>query len=90
MYYIKTHYGGYIAYHKNSHISTNVQRQKLSIAACELACCNASPQGRPWPVFINKEASQFKNMLSGPSHGGGAVHLRAQSLSLAHIGYTYA
>ena len=34
----------YIAYDKNGHISTNVQRQKLSIAASESACCNSSSQ----------------------------------------------
>ena len=44
------HYGRYIAYHKNGHISTNAQRQKLSIAASESVCCNASlqrAQGHP-------------------------------------------
>ena len=33
-----------IAFNEDGHISTNVQRQKLSIAASESARCNASPQ----------------------------------------------
>ena len=43
------YYGRYIAYHKNVHISTRVQRQKLSIAAPESVCCNASPQRAQGP-----------------------------------------
>ena len=33
--------------HKNIHTSTNLQRQKLSIAASESFRCNASPQDAP-------------------------------------------
>ena len=64
------HYGRYIAYHKNGHISTNVQRQKLSIAASESACCNASPQGLLWTVLccIRREQSHFWS-VTGPNRG---------------------
>ena len=34
----------YIAYHKNGHISANLQRQTFSIAVFEPACCHAAPQ----------------------------------------------
>ena len=37
-------YGTYIPYHNNGHISTNIQRQKLSIAASEFVCCNEPAQ----------------------------------------------
>ena len=45
----QVHDGRYIASNKNGHISTNVQRQKLSDAASESVCCNASPQQAQQP-----------------------------------------
>ena len=38
--------------YKKKHISTHLQHQKLSIAACESFCCNASPQRLPHDCFI--------------------------------------
>ena len=38
------HYGRYYAYHKNGHVLTHVQLQKLPIVASEPVCCNALPQ----------------------------------------------
>ena len=35
----------HIAYHKNGHISANVQRQKISIAVFEPVCWDPSPHG---------------------------------------------
>ena len=58
-------YGRYIAYHKNGHISTNVRRQKLSIAASESACCNASPQGLPCTVLSIKRPHKSKKRPPG-------------------------
>ena len=43
------HPSRYIAHNKNNHVSTNVQRRKLSIAASESLCCNASPQRAQGP-----------------------------------------
>ena len=34
-------------HHKNGHISTNIRRQKLSIAVFEPACCDPSLEGLP-------------------------------------------
>jgi hypothetical protein len=65
------HYGRYVAYHhKDGHISTNFQRQKLSIAASESACCNASPQGLLWTVLccIRREQNHFWS-VTGPNRG---------------------
>ena len=42
------HCGRYIASDKNGHISTNVQRHNLWIAAPASFRCNASPQGLLW------------------------------------------
>ena len=81
------YYGGYImadtlqhiythiASNKNSHLSTNFQFQKLSIAVFEPACCNASPQSVPRAVLsIKKEPKQKCPLGPGPSHGGPDVY----------------
>ena len=58
-----------------------------------LDCCIRIPSLQriaPWTpltVLFIKHAKVNK-MPSGPTHGGGAIHLTAQNLSLAHI-YIY-
>ena len=98
----RIHYGRYIAYNKNGHISTNVQRQKLSIAASESFRCNASPQRLPWAVLscIRRERSPFSS-ATGPlrgdprfqegvdAHGGKESAHKAQRPGYPHTLYIY-
>ena len=44
-------YGRYIVYDKNCHNLKKLQRLRLSIAASESPCCNASLVGRPWALL---------------------------------------
>ena len=50
---------------KNGHVSTSLQRQKLSIAVFKPAHCEPAPQGLPRAVLFVKNPPESKNAL-GP------------------------
>ena len=64
----QVHYGRYIESNKHGHILTNFQRQKLSIAASESACCNASLVAPPWPLVgpLVYRTKPFEGSLEAP------------------------
>ena len=49
--------------HKNGHILTNIQRQKLSIAVVEPACWDPSPEGLPQTVLSIKSLPKSTKIL---------------------------
>ena len=55
--------------HKNSHISSNRQRQTLSIAVIETACQGPSHEAFDRAVFSIKKPPTLKNKLPVPEFG---------------------
>ena len=52
--------------HKNGHTSTNIQRQKLSIAVLEPARCGPSHEGLDRAVFLIKRPPKSKKVPPSP------------------------
>ena len=65
--------------HENDHISTKLQRKKLSIAASKSLRCNASPQRLPWAFlsYILQEQSR---------HGGASSSQKGSGLPIGPPG----
>ena len=58
--------------HKNGHSSTNIQRQKLSIAVFEPAYWDPTPEGLPRAGLVYKKAAKLnKNHTPVPGFPGG-------------------
>ena len=55
-----------LADNKNNHISTDIQRQKLSIAVFEPACWDPSTEGQPRTVLSIKRPPKLKKLSPGP------------------------
>ena len=71
--------------HKHGHISTNRQRQKLSIAVFEAAHQGPLHGGSDRAILSIKRPPKSKNTL-GPLPWRRADYLNAQTLSLTYIG----
>ena len=59
--------------HKNSNISPNIQRRKLSIAVFELACWDPLPQRLPWTVLSIEKPPKQKTVPGFPGGRYGYV-----------------
>ena len=83
------HYSRCIACHKNNNISTNLQRQKLSISESEPVCCNVSHQDFCGLFHLEKGRRNQKRNTLGPHPWRGSIQVRDQNLSLTYIGVVY-
>ena len=64
--------------HKNNNISTNIQRQKLSIAVFKPACWDPSPEGLSRTFLSITKPPKSKGWRGRPSHGGRRLPIRPQ------------